>query len=258
MPAGAVSLFLSRVGPSGEIAYVRGANPLAVTGGTTIFVRDYEPAIGVELAYTAFVVNAGGEQSAATTHTITVASAGCTDTWITDIAAPTNTQRVTIERLDELDYEAASGVHYVLNRRTPIVTSDLARTPKFELNVLTESDDARERMRASLGNGVPVLLRTPPENGIASVYFVPTEWKEQRVINSAELPDRRFVVSCVQVDRPDPILYVPTFIATYAGIRDAYDSYAELGAARDTYDDVLHDPAAASAADIVPWPPDDV
>lgn len=258
VPAGGVALFLSRVGPSGVIAYVRASNPLTVTPGATVIVRDFESAIGVPLKYTALVANAAGEQSPPAAATITVPSHGCSDTWITDIAAPTNTQKLIIERLDELDYEAASGVHNVLNRRTPIVTSDIARAPKLELSLLTETDTAREKTRAALGNGVPVLLRTPPENGIASMYLAVTEWKEQRVVNSATLPDRRFVLSCVQVDRPDPILYAPVFIATYAGIRDAYASYAGLKAARSTYDDVLHDPAAAAALNVVPWPPDDV
>ena len=257
VPAGATGLWLSRVGDSGTLAYVRGCNPLAVTPGSHT-VRDFEPPIGVALTYTALVANAAGEQSPAATATITVPSTGCSDTWLTDIAAPTNTQRVIIERLDELDYEAASGVHYVLNRRTPIVTSDIARAPKLELNLLTETDSERDRTRAALGNGVPILLRTPPENGIGSMYLMPRGWKEQRVINRATQPDRRFVIDCVQVDRPDPILYVPAFIASYAGIRDHYTSYAQLDAARDTYDDVLHDPTAAEAVVIVPWPPDDV
>jgi len=257
VPAGATSLVLSRVGPSGVIAYVRGANPLVVTPGDH-FVRDFEPPIGVPVQYTATVADSTGAQSVATSHTITVPSQGCDDTWLTDIAAPTNTQRVVIERLDELDYVAAGGVHSVLNRRTPIVTSDIARAPTFELSVLTETEDERLRARAALGNGVPVLLRTPPENGIASVYFVVTEWKEQRIVNRATFTDRRFVLACVQVDRPDPILYAPIFTATYAGIRDAYASYAALRAARATYDDVLHDPAASQAADLVPWPPADV
>jgi hypothetical protein len=258
VPAGAVALFLSRTGPSGTVAYVRGDNPLTVTGGAVVIVRDFEAPIGVPLTYTATVANDVGEQSPPATHTITVPSSGCEDTWITDIAAPTNTQRLPIEQLNELDYEAASGIHNVLNRRTPIVTSDIARAPKFELSVLTDTDTQREKTRAALGNGVPILLRTPPEYGLGSMYLSITEWKEQRIVNSADLPARRFVMSCVQVDRPDPVLYVPVFIATYAGIRDAYTDYAALKAARDTYDDVLHDPAAAAALNVVPWPPDDV
>jgi hypothetical protein len=257
IPAGATGLWLSRTGPSETLAYVRGANPLSIAAGQHS-VRDFEPPIGVELTYTAVVANAAGEQSAAATATITVPSLGCSDTWLTDIAAPSNSQRVIIERLDELDYEAASGVHYVLNRRTPIVTSDIARAPSLELNLLTETDDERDRTRAALGNGVPILLRTPPENGIGSMYLMPRSWKEQRVINRATLQDRRFVIDAVQVDRPDPILYVPSFVASYAGIREAYTSYAELHAARPTYDDVLHDPTAAEALTLVPWPPADV
>lgn len=257
IPAGATQLFLSRSGPSDALAYVRGANPFAVTPGTTVF-RDFEAPIGVPLTYFAQLADDTGAQSPTTQHGITVPTKGCDDTWLNDIAAPSNTQRVVIERLDELDYEAANGVHFVLNRRTPIVTSDIARTPHFELNFLTETEDQRLRARAALGNGVPNLIRTPPENGIASVYFVVTDWKEQRIVNMATLPDRRFVLTCVQVDRPDPILYVPLFISTYAGIRDAYTDYAALKASRATYDDVLHDPAGAHAADLVPWPPADV
>lgn len=257
VPAGATALYLTRQGPSDTAAYVRGCNPLLLTPGAHS-VRDFEPPLGVPLDYTAFVANDAGEQSGATSHTITVPTLGCSDTWLTDIAAPTNTQRTIIERLDELDYQAASGVHSVLNRRTPIVTSDIAHSPTFELSLLTETDDEREKTRAALGNGVPLLLRTPPENGIGSVYFAATGWKEQRIVNAATLEDRRFVIAAVQVDRPDPILYVPAFIATYAGIRDAYTSYAQLNASRDTYDDVLHDPTGAQAADLVPWPPTDV
>jgi hypothetical protein len=257
VPAGAVSVYLSRVSPSGTTVYVRGCNPLAVAPGTVTY-RDYEPPLGVPLTYSAIAAAADGSSSAAATASITVPTQGCSDTWLTDIAAPTNTQRTIIERMDELDYAAASGVHYVLNRRTPIVTSDIARAPKFELNLLTETDAERDRTRAALGNGVPILLRTPPENGIGSIYFAATEWKEQRIVNAATLQDRRFIISAVQVDRPDPILYVPVFIATYAGIRDAYTSYAGLEAARDTYDDVLHDPSAADPINVVPWPPDDV
>jgi hypothetical protein len=258
VPAGATYVYIFRTGPSGVGAYLRGFNPATVAPSSTAIAHDYEAAIGVPLVYTAFVADATGAQSPAVTATVTVPSQGCSDTWLTDIAAPANTQRVILERLDELAYEAASGVHHVLNRRTPIVTSDVAHTPTFELNVLTETDAEREKARAALGNGVPILLRTPPENGIGNVYFVVTDWKEQRIVNAATVQDRRFVLTCTQVDRPDPILYVPDYVASYNAIRNTYRDYAALLAARPTYDAVLHDPTSAAAAAIVPWPPDDV
>lgn len=257
VPAGGVSLFLSRTGPTDTLAYVRGCNPATVAAGVQSF-RDFEAPLGMPLHYVTFVADQSGAQSPSASADITVPTYGCEDTWINDIAAPTNSQRVIFERLDELDYEAASGVHYVLNRRTPIVTSDIARAPKFELSVLTITDEERFKTRAALGNGVPILLRTPPANGIASMYVMPTGWKEQRIVNRATLPDRRFVIECVQVDRPDPILYAPLFVTTYGAIAAAYGSYQELLTSRGTYDAVLHDPTGAHAADVVPWPPDDV
>ena len=70
-------------------------------------------------------------------------------------------------------------------------------------------------------------------------------------------PDRRFVVSGRQVDRPDPVLYTPAAPATYATVKAAYATYAALKAARGSYDGVLYDYTGA-AIDIVPWPPSDL
>lgn len=261
-PSGAVNLWLSRVGPSGELTYVRGANPFALPsagpGGGVQRLRDYEPPIGVPLTYSAIVTDAAGVQSSPTTAVLTIPAGDTDNPWLVDIASPANTQRVIVEQLAELEFEAASGVHYVLNRRTPIVTSDVARAPKFQLTFATLDDGGYEKAHGALGNGVPVLLRTPPAQGVGSMYLAATGWKEQRPSRLAQEDSRRFVVDCVQVDRPDPILYVAAAIATYAGVRDAYDSYAALDVARDSYDELLHDPLGAQAADLVPWPPTDV
>ncbi|HEY7037160.1 MAG TPA: hypothetical protein VH482_37915 [Thermomicrobiales bacterium] len=257
VPSGTTSLFLSRVGPSGTQAYVRGASP-ATFSSNPMILRDYEAPLGVPLTYTAIVADASGAQSPPDTKVITIPALGCSDTWVVDIAVPSNSQRVTYERLDELDYEATTGVHYVLNRRTPIVTSDIARAPKLDVSLLTDTDDQRERARAALGNGVPILLRTPPENGIGNLYVTALEWREQRVVNLATNQARRFLISAVQVDRPDPGLFIPMALASYLGIRNGYASYAALKAARGTYEAVVHDTTVAGAYDVVPWPPDDV
>lgn len=203
-PVGATSLFLSRHGPSSSEAYVRGCAPLALTGGA-VTVRDYEAPIGVALVYTAHVTDATSSSDATTT--ITVPSQGCSDTWLTDLGVSANTQRIIIESLQELSYDVPVGVHWIIDRRSPITSGDVAHTPTFELNFLTETEQQRLKARAALGNGTPVLLRTPPEDGIGSVYFTVTGWREQRIVNQATVTDRRFAVSGVQVDRPDPMLF---------------------------------------------------
>ena len=85
-----------------------------------------------------------------------------------------------------------------------------------------------------------------------------TAFKEQRFLKPAREQDRRFVVNCVQVARPDTLLYLPIPPATYASVKENFATYADLAADRDNYDAVLYDYEGTEASDIVPWPPVDV
>ena len=98
----------------------------------------------------------------------------------------------------------------IIGRRDPIVSGDVAHTPSFELVVPhRRPTTSASRPAPPLGNGVPVLLRTPPENGIGNLYFAVTGFCRAAHRRPATEPARRFVVAGVQVDRPDPALYVP-------------------------------------------------
>jgi hypothetical protein len=253
IPPTATKLYLSRTGPSGQAAYVRGYNPFTFTAGQTeIIVRDYEAPLGVPLTYTGTFDVAGSY-----TNSLTIVHETC-EFWLVDLAQSANSQVVTVESLAELEYDVPAGVHQVLARRAPIVVSDAAHTPTFELDFLTVTDDQRDRARAALGNGVPVLLRTPPEQGIGNLYLSVTNFKEQRIVTSGTVQDRRFAVSGVQVERPDPALYVPTGPATYESVKATYATYAALNAGRASYDAVLYDYSGTTPVDVIPWPPRDV
>ena len=259
VPAGADRLDLYRVGPSGTRAYVRGYHPGEVTAGQVLTIRDFEAPIGVSLTYTAVAyADATPGDTGTASVMLSIPSQGCDDTWITDLARPTNTQRVVLESLEELDHEVPAGVHSVLVRRDPIVSSDVARTPTFELLFLTEDDQDRERAKAILGNGLPVLLRTPPENGIGNMYMSVTNFIEQRLFQLATNQERRFVVEAVQVRRPDPGIYVPEPPATYATVKSTYATYADFMAAYETYDAALYDYGTGAPVFVVAWPPADV
>ncbi|HEY3188822.1 MAG TPA: hypothetical protein VGJ70_15175, partial [Solirubrobacteraceae bacterium] len=149
-------------------------------------------------------------------------------------------------------------VHEVITRRSPIVTTDIAHTAELEVSFLTASDDERERARALLGNGVPVLLRTPPEDGIGNMYLAVLGFREQRIVAPATTTDRRFVVSARHVARPDPALFAPLAAVIYEDVRAAYATYLDLRTNRVTYDAMLYSYGGAEPSDIVPWPPDDV
>jgi hypothetical protein len=223
-----------------------------------VIVRDFEAPIGVELTYTAQSYNASGTLVDTQTATITIPSAGVCDTWLNDLARVTNTILITIASLPELDYSAPSNVHDIIARRDPIVSSDIAHTPSFELSFTTDTLDQRDQARSLLGNGVPVLLRTPPEDGIGNLYFAVLDYKEQRIVTAGTVPDRVFVVNGRQVQRPDPSLYKPLGVTTYQTVAATFATYAALRAGRATYDAVLYDWSGATPSDIVPWLPDDV
>ena len=253
IPAGATQLYLSRTGPSGQAAFVRGCNPLEFAAGETqLIVRDWEAPLGVQLTYTGTFDVAGSW-----TTTLTISHDDC-EIWLVDLARSANSQTVKIESLAELDYSVPQGIHWVLARRDPIVVSDAAHTPTFEVDLLTATDDQRDRARAALGNGVPVLLKTPPQLGIGNLYFSVTEFREQRIVTLGTVQDRRFAVSAVQVERPDPALYVPAGPATYAHVKQTFATYADLKAERASYDAVLYDYTGTEPANVIPWPPRDV
>jgi hypothetical protein len=257
VPATGATVTFSRTGPSGTPATVRAWDDAPVQPGSVV-ARDFEAPIGVPLTYTAQTRNTSGAVVSTVTTTITIPSEGCSDTWLNDLARVANTMRVLIESLPELEFPVPATAHEIITRRAPIVSSDIAHTPAFELSFLTESLDKRDRARAILGNGVPVLLRTPPEDGIGNLYLSVLGYREQRIVPAGTVPDRRFVVSGRQVERPDPELYAPIGIATYQHVKATFGTYADLKAQRANYDAVLYDWAGSEPSDVVPWPPDDV
>jgi len=256
-PAATASVTITRTGPSGTPATVRNwLDEPAVPGA--VIARDFEAPIGVALHYTATAENSSGTVIDTATATITVPAAGCADTWLNDLARVSNTMQIVIESLPDLDHLVPASVHEIITRRSPIVTSDIAHTPAFELSVLTETLDDRDQCRAILGNGVPVLLRTPPQDGIGNLYFSVLGFHEQRIVTDGTVADRRFVVTARQVQRPDPLLYAPIGVSTYAHVKATFATYTALKAGRATYDAVLYDWSGSAPSDIVPWPPDDV
>jgi len=256
-PAATATVTITRTGPSGTPATVRNWFDAPAVPGA-IIARDFEAPIGVPLTYTATAENAAGGVIDTQTATITVPSAGCADTWLTDIARAANTMLIAIESLPDLDHPVPATAHEVIARRAPIVSSDVAHTPAFELSVLTESLDERDQARKILGNGVPVLLRTPPQDGIGNLYFAVLGFHEQRLVADGTLPDRRFVVAGRQVQRPDPGLYAPIGVATYSHVKATFATYTALKAGRVNYDAVLYDWTGSAPSDVVPWLPDDV
>ena len=261
VPAGTERLDVSRVGPSGVVAYVRQAYAVPIASAPTTFTaRDFEVPFGVPVVYTARVYKADGSQASSASAAAVTVTPPTSDPWLTDLIRPLNSQPVTVEKYDPLAYEQPLGIHRVLERRAPVVTADVAWTPTGQLVFCTLDDLAHSHARDTLGNGVPVLLRTLPEQGPGNVYLMLTGWAISRVSRIATRPERRFTCDTVQLDRPDARVFKPVAPMTYAGLLSKYPTYQALTSSGRTYDQVLYDyaSAGAGAGTAVPWPPRDV
>ena len=256
IPAAGVTLTIERVGPSGIVAGVRGATGADVEG-TTFLARDYELPLDVPLTYTVRVFDAGGAQLQSASASFEIDYAAC-EAWLVDLARPLNSLQLTVESLIELSFAVPSGIHRVLNRRSPVVTALPASTPSGLLNVLTETLDERDAVRALLGSGYPFLLRTTPEQGIGNAYFALTEFAEERLLTLGVAPERRFRISCQQVERPNPSIYVPLAPNSYDRVKAAYATYAALAADVASYDELAYTYPSGITNPILPWPPEDV
>jgi len=256
IPGTGSTLTISRTGPSGTAAGVRGAVKAAVPG-TTYTVRDFEIPLGVNVTYTATVYDAGGVSIGTASVVFRVPYTDC-QAWLVDLARPTNSLQVVIESLASLDYPVPSGIYRVLNRRSPVVVALPGQTPAAELVVLTDNLYERDQCRYLFGSGYPILVRTTQEMGIGNAYFGLSEFVEERLMTLGTKPQRRFRVTVVQVDRPDPGIYVPLAPNSYANVKSSYATYAAMKTAVPSYDALAYTYPTGVASPILPWPPNDV
>jgi hypothetical protein len=258
VPAGAATYTITRESPSGNTAAVRGAVNAPTHGASEIIARDYEIPLDTPLVYTVTTYDSAGNTLEVAVDDFTAAWGEC-QAWLCDLARPTNSLALTIESLNQLTFDFATGLHRVLDRRAPVLTSLPAWTPSGELDVLTDTLVERDQVRTLLGNAYPFLLRTSPDMGIGNLFLGVTQFIEERFLTLGVAPERRFRVQVVQVERPDPGLFVPMPPNTYQNVKDTFATYADLKAAVGTYDQLAYTwPDNPQASPIDPWLPDDI
>ena len=253
-PAGATAITLWRVSTrTGNSAFVRGWAPRAVSGAGVAQAHDWEVPLGVEVVYYATATVAGAESAVGASAPLTVDDKR---DWLVDLARPTNSLPVDVEGLPELSYDGPVGVHRVLDRRDPVLTTGALWTPNATLSVFAVGDLERQRVRTILGSGLPFLLRTPPEHGVGNAYLGVLGLREQRVSRLAVHGDRRFVVDVVQVARPDAALFVPQAPLSYRERLATWPTYADVPDL--SYEENAYTFPPESVDPSPPWPPSDV
>jgi hypothetical protein len=258
LPAGAITVTLERTATAtGHRAFVRGVYQHNVAGLATLVVYDYEAPLGVELLYTATATDASSASATAQAGPITIADQR---DWLVDLARPTNTMPIAVQSLPELSYAGPTGVHRVLERRDPVLTTSTLWTPTGTLTFTTSTRGERDRARAILGAGVTALLRTPPSRGVGNLYFGIEELAEQRPSRLAAHDHRRFVVGLVQVARPDPELFSPSPPLTYARRLELWATYRAVVALGVSYQELAYTDGGGGTASPggLPWLPDDI
>jgi hypothetical protein len=255
--AGSTDVSVWRVSTaSGNLAYVRGYSDRPLSGQTTVLLYDWEVPLGVEVVYYAQSTVAGVSSAVGQAGPFTVED---DRDWLVDLARPTNSFPIYVEALPELAFEGSAGVHRVLNRRDPILTTSPLWTPSGTLSFVTHTRLERDRARAVLGAGVAFLLRTPPDEGVGNIYLGTTKLSEQRLSRLALHDDRRFVVEVVQVARPDPSVFTPVPPLTYAERKALYPLYSDATATGMSYQSLAYSGGVDTGVDPFPdWLPDDV
>ena len=151
--------------------------------------------------------------------------------------------QVGLEALPELDHPVPASVHEIITRRDPIVTSDVAHTPAFELSFLTDiagrprprQGDARQRRprpaaHAARGRDRQPVLQRPRLPRAADRH------------RAAPSPARRFVSRAARSQRPDPEPVRPDRASPPTPTsRRTFATYAALKAGAPDYDAVLYD-----------------
>ena len=257
MTPATVTFTLERSSPSGNVVDVRGAVNVPTGGEPDAIVRDWEIPFGVPVVYLCTFYDAQEAVVETATAPFTLDYEGC-PAWLVDLAEPTNSLAVTIETFSPLDFAVAAGVMRVLERRAPVLVTLPAWTPESELVLLTDTLAERDAMRMILGSGYPVLLRTVPEQGIGNMYLGVTDFKEERFLSLGVAAPRRWTVATVQVERPDPAIFVPIPPTVYAVVAADFNDYADLLAQAHTYDALAYWDFSTATSGTLPWLPSDV
>lgn len=255
LPAGATNATVWRTATrTGNVAYVRGWVGFPV-GTTDVAAFDWEAPLGVELIYSATATVAGVESDTGTSAPLTIEDA---HDWLVDIARPTNTIPVDVEAFPELRYDGPVGVHRVLDRRDPVLTTAAFWTPGGVLTFITPTELDREKARSILGSGVPFLLRTHPRVGVGNMYLGVLDFREQRLSRLGLHPDRRFAADVEQVARPDPETFVPVAPMSYRERLETFPIYDDVVDTGKTYQDIAYTFPAGDVDPSQPWLPTDV
>ena len=219
---------------------IRSGSRVPVTGFESAVLYDYEAPADVPVRYRARAIVVGPDLEAASpwaessSATITVG-----EPWLLDPLVPARNRRVRLNEaaIPTLARPIARGVHRVLGRSAPIVTSDLRSTVEGAATFLLLDADELADLVDLLAPGTTLLLRTPASFGFGNRYLAIGDVEEARPNARAQSSTRLVTAAFVEVDPPAGDL------AAFGWV------WADVIEARPTWEDTLD--GFASWADLI-------
>lgn len=214
---------------------VRGAGELAVTAGLELELPadDYEFVPDVANTYRLTTYDAGGAELGQHTSAITPDLAGMP--WLKVIARPFLNRPVIVGDYSELSRPARAGVFDVVGRSFPVVVSDVRSSARFELQLVTETDEGRRELALALAGGETVYLQVPADSDVPAGYLHVGDATEARPSRRSER--RIFTLAVTEVAAP--AADVVGAVSTWQTVLNTYSNWSDVIAAHATWADLL-------------------
>ena len=129
------------------------------------------------------------------------------------------------------------GIHEVKGRPQPIAVHDIAASPTFGLELMTDTAEQERVLDLLLAQGGVLLLHVPPDCPVPGGYIVATDTTgPRRETRSARTSRRYWDLSCRVVAAPDAD--VQTALVTWHTLHSVYGDWPSVWAAHASWLDV--------------------
>jgi hypothetical protein len=174
------------------------------------------------------------------------------DAWLKDPANPDRNMVVTVVDYAQQTWPLEPGIHRVLNRRTPVVVSDVRQAARGTLTLATLTDAEYWDLLEVTADGTPLLFQAPLSYGVGSMYVAVGNLVENRADRIASTFARTWALDLIEVD--PPVSTSPINLNRYADVLAVYATYQTLLDDNVTYLELLQGvPGVVAPRPPLPW-----
>jgi len=227
-----------RIQEGGSTITVRSGGQLTLTAGSGT-ITDWEVPLDVLVRYEVYQVTPAG-QEAGVSATFEVPSSGWT--WLSDPAYSSRYLRLNeVQGMDEQNYSARAGVFEILDRAKPIVVASKRSSFTGDFVLTTATLNERALLLDLLSRGQVLLIRTPDNYGLGTIYVHVGDANEKRISPLVTEPTRIWTLPLTDVDRPGGLATV-TEGMRWIDVTNRWPDWQSLIATGLTWEQLLKEP----------------